>query len=101
MGLWELLRSRNFTALGFWRSDARGLRLARVLDAMVRCKLLVALSLKVPHHRVEILPGRRTGWVEDPSTFGTAPTTKARLVYPHHLARHGPHYMQQFHVEQY
>ena len=32
---------------------------------------------------------RRTGRVEYPCTFGTAPTTKARLVYPHQLAQHG------------
>ena len=63
-------------------------RLARVFDANVRCKFLIALRFKVPHHCVKILSGRRTGRVEDPCALGTAPTTKARLVYPHQLAQH-------------
>ena len=66
-----------------------GLRLARVFRTKVRGKLFVALRFKVPHHRVEILSGRRIGWVEDPGTFRTAPTTKTWLVYPHQLTWHG------------
>lgn len=57
-------------------------------NANVRRKLLVAMRLKVLLHFVESLPFRRTGRVEDPCTLGTAPTTKALLVFPHQLARH-------------
>jgi hypothetical protein len=54
-----------------------------VFSANVRGKLLVALRLKVPRHCVESLADRRISSVEDPRTLGAAPTTKARLVYPH------------------
>lgn len=45
--------------VGIWRIGTGELRLARVLDATVRGKLLVSLRFKVPHHRVKILPGRQ------------------------------------------
>jgi hypothetical protein len=61
----------------------------RVSSANVRGKLLVALRLKVPRHCIESLADRRISSVEDPPTLGAAPTTKARLVYPHQVARHG------------
>jgi len=56
---------------------------ARVVSANVRGKLLVAPRLKVPRRCVDSLADRRISSVEDPRTLGTAPTTKARLVYPH------------------
>src|SRR5579864_6868538 len=62
---------------------------ARVVRANVRCKLLVALRFKVPHHCIESLADRRTSRVEDPCTLGTAPTALSQLVYPDKLARHG------------
>src|SRR5271155_793227 len=65
------------------------LRLACVVGANVRGKLLVAPCLKVPQHRVESGTVRRPLRVEYPRTLGTAPTAKARLVYPHQLAQHG------------
>jgi hypothetical protein len=56
-----------------------------------RREFLVAARLKTTHHRVERLADGRTRRVEDPCTLGTAPTTKARLVYPHQLARRRTH----------
>jgi len=67
---------------GFW--------LTWVFCAKVRRKLPIAARLKVPHHCVESLADRRTRRAEDPCTLGAAPTTKARLVDPHQLARHRP-----------
>jgi hypothetical protein len=63
-----------------------GLWFARVFCAIVRRKLFVSPRLKVTLHQVESFADRRTRRVEDPCTVGAAPTTKARLVYPHHLA---------------
>jgi len=51
----------------------------------VRRKLLVATRLKVPRHCVEGLADWLVGRIKDPCTSAT-PTTKARLVYPHHHA---------------
>ena len=55
----------------------------------MRCKRLVALRLKVPHHFIESLADRRISRVEEPCTLGAAPTALSRLVYPHKFARHG------------
>lgn len=59
--------------------------------ADMRCEFLVASRLKNPFHRVERIADGRTGRVKDPCTLGTTPTTKARLVNPHQLARHRRH----------
>jgi hypothetical protein len=59
--------------------------LAQTCDA----NSLLGSDSKVPHHCVERFADRRVSRVEDLCTLGTAPTTKARLVYPHQLARHG------------
>jgi hypothetical protein len=66
-----------------------GLLSAWVFSANVRCKFLIGQRFKVTHHCVERFADRRVSRVEDLCTLGTAPTTKARLVYPHQLARHG------------
>ena len=59
-----------------------------MFSADVRDKLFVAKHLEVLFHFIERLSAGWASRVEDPTAFGTSPTPKARLVYPHQLARH-------------
>ncbi len=55
----------------------------------MRCKLLVALQLKVPHHFIERVARGRAGRIEDPGAFGATKTPKTLLFNPYQLPIHG------------
>ena len=60
-----------------------------MFSADVRGEVPVAEQLEVLFHRFERLPVGRPCRVKDPSALRTPPTTKAWLVYPYQLTRHG------------
>lgn len=55
---------------------------------MCEANALSRLDPKFRQPLVKRISGRRTRRIEDPCTLGAASTAKARLVNPHHLARH-------------